>query len=82
MQPLEDADKNGWTVADFSGMVVEIDLGSSQTGGIDQLSHHLIHLYQPSDVRPTHNIRHGHSQTAHRVKFTLVPTTTPPATDA
>ncbi|GFW31141.1 transposable element Tcb1 transposase [Trichonephila clavipes] len=26
MRPLEDADKNGWTVADFSVMMVAVDL--------------------------------------------------------
>ncbi|GFV91268.1 hypothetical protein TNCV_897871 [Trichonephila clavipes] len=40
MRPLEDAGKNGWTVADFSVMMVAVDLGSQR----------LIHRYQHSDV--------------------------------
>ncbi|GFW72866.1 hypothetical protein TNCV_1267091 [Trichonephila clavipes] len=30
MRPLEDADKNGWTGADFSVMLVAVDLGPQQ----------------------------------------------------
>ncbi|GFX79538.1 uncharacterized protein TNCV_825271 [Trichonephila clavipes] len=30
MRPLEDAGKNGWTVADFSVMIVAVDLGTQQ----------------------------------------------------
>ncbi|GFT37437.1 uncharacterized protein TNCV_150431 [Trichonephila clavipes] len=40
----------------------------------------LIHLYQPSDVRPTREFPHDHSQTSDRAKFTLVPASMPPAT--
>ncbi|GFU51097.1 HTH_Tnp_Tc3_2 domain-containing protein [Trichonephila clavipes] len=32
MRPLGDAGKNGWTVADFSVMMVAIDLGSQRIG--------------------------------------------------
>ncbi|GFX48053.1 hypothetical protein TNCV_4113881 [Trichonephila clavipes] len=32
MWPLENADKNGWTVADFSVMMVAVDLGPQQIG--------------------------------------------------
>ncbi|GFW43122.1 transposable element Tc1 transposase [Trichonephila clavipes] len=46
MRPLEDVEKNGWTMADFSVMMVAVDLGPQQIG---------------------------------RVKFTVVPTVTPPA---
>ncbi|GFY05558.1 hypothetical protein TNCV_4370671 [Trichonephila clavipes] len=33
MRPLEDAGKNGWTMADFSVMRVAVDLGPSRSGG-------------------------------------------------
>ncbi|GFV30741.1 hypothetical protein TNCV_2468481 [Trichonephila clavipes] len=56
--PLGDAGKNGWTVADFSVMMVAVDQGPQQMGRTDwlseQLSQHLIHRYQPSDGRPAH----------------------------
>ncbi|GFU13331.1 uncharacterized protein TNCV_3843291 [Trichonephila clavipes] len=55
MRPLEDAGKNGWTVADFSVMRVAVDLGPHQIGRTDwmsdQLSQPSLHRYQPSDVR-------------------------------
>ncbi|GFT05343.1 transposable element Tc1 transposase [Trichonephila clavipes] len=88
MRPLEDVDKNGWTVADFSTMMVEDDLGLQQIGRtnrlLDQLSQGLIPRYQPSDLRPAHESQTtlDHSQTADRAKFTLVLTTTLPATPA
>ncbi|GFX94185.1 hypothetical protein TNCV_4292301 [Trichonephila clavipes] len=37
IRPLEDADKNGWTVPDFSVMMVAVDLGPRQIGRIDCL---------------------------------------------
>ncbi|GFY16857.1 uncharacterized protein TNCV_3689151 [Trichonephila clavipes] len=53
MWPLEDAVKNGWTMADFSIIMVAVDLGQQQIGRTnclsDQLSQHLIHRYQPSE---------------------------------
>ncbi|PRD21377.1 UNVERIFIED_CONTAM: hypothetical protein NCL1_51885 [Trichonephila clavipes] len=52
MRPLEEADKNGWTVADFRVRMVAVDLGTQQIrtdGLLDQLSQRLIHRYQPSD---------------------------------
>ncbi|GFU43253.1 hypothetical protein TNCV_1567021 [Trichonephila clavipes] len=30
MRPLENADKNGWTMTDFCVMMVAVDLGSQQ----------------------------------------------------
>ncbi|GFT44712.1 hypothetical protein TNCV_2845041 [Trichonephila clavipes] len=58
MRPLEGAGKNGWTMADFSVMMVAVDLGPRQIGKSDelsdQLSQRLIHHNQPSDVRPAH----------------------------
>ncbi|GFT10355.1 uncharacterized protein TNCV_3735841 [Trichonephila clavipes] len=57
MRPLKDADKNGWAVTDFSVMMVAVDLRPLQIRRTDwlsdQLPQHLIHHYQPSDVRPT-----------------------------
>ncbi|GFS96335.1 uncharacterized protein TNCV_16811 [Trichonephila clavipes] len=57
IQPLKDADKNGWTVADISVMMIAIDLEPQQIGKTDGLSEQpsqcLIHRYEPSDVRPT-----------------------------
>ncbi|GFY14564.1 hypothetical protein TNCV_4827681 [Trichonephila clavipes] len=50
MWSLEDADKNGWTVADFSVIMVTDDLGPQQIGRTDQQSQRLIHRYQPSNV--------------------------------
>ncbi|GFY19375.1 hypothetical protein TNCV_4127621 [Trichonephila clavipes] len=35
MQPFEDAGKNGWTVADFSVMMIAVDLGLQQTRRTD-----------------------------------------------
>ncbi|GFX63550.1 transposable element Tc1 transposase [Trichonephila clavipes] len=46
MRPLQDADKNGWTVADFCIIMVVVDLPQ-------QISQRLIYRYQPSYVRPT-----------------------------
>ncbi|GFV01425.1 transposable element Tc1 transposase [Trichonephila clavipes] len=52
---LEDAGKNGWTMADFSVMMVAVELGQ-QIGRTDwlsdQLSQSLIHCYQPLDAQP------------------------------
>ncbi|GFX41733.1 uncharacterized protein TNCV_388461 [Trichonephila clavipes] len=57
MRQLQDADKNGWTVAAFSVMMVTVDLGPQQIRRTDclsdQMSQRLIHRYLPSDVRPT-----------------------------
>ncbi|GFW89152.1 hypothetical protein TNCV_2685861 [Trichonephila clavipes] len=58
VRPLEDADKNGRTVADFIVMMVAINLGPQQIRSTDrlsdQMSQRLIHCYQPSDARPAH----------------------------
>ncbi|GFX04580.1 hypothetical protein TNCV_901081 [Trichonephila clavipes] len=35
MRPLKDAGKNGWTEADFSVMMVMVDLGPQQIGRTD-----------------------------------------------
>ncbi|GFW21658.1 hypothetical protein TNCV_4281731 [Trichonephila clavipes] len=35
MRPLEDAGKKGWTMTDFSGMMVAVDLGPQQIGRTD-----------------------------------------------
>ncbi|GFW15537.1 uncharacterized protein TNCV_4656771 [Trichonephila clavipes] len=65
MRPLEDAGKNGWTVANFNVMMVEVNLKPQQIGrkdGLsDQLSQRLIHRYQPSDVRPTQDKARPHA---------------------
>ncbi|GFX97102.1 hypothetical protein TNCV_555921 [Trichonephila clavipes] len=54
---LEDAGKNEWTMADFSVIMVLVDLGPQRIKRtdllIDQESQRLIHRYQPSDLRPT-----------------------------
>ncbi|GFU23369.1 uncharacterized protein TNCV_2369111 [Trichonephila clavipes] len=50
MWPLEDA---GWTVPDFSVMLVAVNLRPQQIQRTDLLSQCLIRRYQPSDVRPT-----------------------------
>ncbi|GFY02730.1 hypothetical protein TNCV_3506101 [Trichonephila clavipes] len=34
-RPLEDSGKNGWTMADFSVMMVAVDLGEQQMGRTD-----------------------------------------------
>ncbi|GFX53629.1 hypothetical protein TNCV_1185581 [Trichonephila clavipes] len=35
MRPLDDSDKNRWTVADFSVMMLEVDIGPQQIGRTD-----------------------------------------------
>ncbi|GFW68558.1 uncharacterized protein TNCV_529131 [Trichonephila clavipes] len=56
MRPSEDTGKNGWTMADFSVMMVEVDLGPRQIWKSDrlsdQLSQRLIHHNQPSELCP------------------------------
>ncbi|GFT72567.1 hypothetical protein TNCV_974181 [Trichonephila clavipes] len=58
MQTLEDAGKHGWKMADFSAMMVAVDLGPQQIERTDclsyQLSQRLIHRYQPSDELHAH----------------------------
>ncbi|GFT69457.1 hypothetical protein TNCV_1297511 [Trichonephila clavipes] len=58
MRALEDAGKNEWKMVDFIDRILVVDLGPQQIGRTDlmsdQLSQHLIHRYQPSDVRPAH----------------------------
>ena len=58
MPQLKDSRKNGKTIADFSLMMIEIDLEPQRIGRkewlSDQLSHCLIQHYQPSDVRSTY----------------------------
>ncbi|GFU96724.1 uncharacterized protein TNCV_839491 [Trichonephila clavipes] len=65
MRLLEDADKNGWTVADFSVMMVVVDIGPQQIGRTyllsDQPAQRLSHHYQPSDVRPTQDMARTHA---------------------
>ncbi|GFU46696.1 hypothetical protein TNCV_1419571 [Trichonephila clavipes] len=67
MRPLEDTDKNVWTAADFSVMMIVVYLGPLQIGRTDLLSDKLpqclIHSYQPLDVRPT---REYPTMTIHR----------------
>ncbi|GFV68508.1 hypothetical protein TNCV_3129641 [Trichonephila clavipes] len=54
MRSLEYDGKNGWSMADFSVMMVAVDLGPQQIDRTDHLSQHLIHRYQPSDCRRLH----------------------------
>ncbi|GFX86500.1 uncharacterized protein TNCV_3727691 [Trichonephila clavipes] len=37
VRPLEEADKNGWTMVDFNIMMVAVDIGSQQIGRTDKL---------------------------------------------
>ncbi|GFY05560.1 hypothetical protein TNCV_4370691 [Trichonephila clavipes] len=66
--------------------MVAVDLGHSISGGqIDcQVSCHSARLMVDNDESgdPHMSVHHDHSQTADRVKFMLVPTTTSPATYA
>ncbi|GFU79116.1 uncharacterized protein TNCV_1517161 [Trichonephila clavipes] len=65
MRLLEDADKNGWTEADFSIMRVAVNLTPLLMGRTncfsDQLSQRLIYCYHPSDVRPTQDKARAHA---------------------
>ncbi|GFU36611.1 hypothetical protein TNCV_802691 [Trichonephila clavipes] len=83
MQPIEDAGKNGWRVADFSVIMVAADLGPQQIGRttIDcQISCHSVSFiainHQTCD--PHTSVHHDYSQMADRAKFTRLPIATPP----
>ncbi|GFW04881.1 hypothetical protein TNCV_4881161 [Trichonephila clavipes] len=86
MRPLEDAGKNGWTTADFSAMMVAVDLAPFRSGGqIDCPIHCHIDLFiviSHQTCGSHTSVEHGYSQTGDRAKFTLVPTAMPPATPA
>ncbi|GFT18523.1 hypothetical protein TNCV_1708381 [Trichonephila clavipes] len=86
MRLLEDTRKNGWTVADFSVLIVAVDLGPQQIRRIDllsdRLSQRLIHLINHQTSDPPTSVHHDHSQTADRAKFMLVLIAMLPATPA
>ncbi|GFS66239.1 transposable element Tc1 transposase [Trichonephila clavipes] len=72
MRPLESAGKNGWNIADFSVMMVAVDLGTQQFDC--QISCHsalFIVINQYMCVLHT-SVSHGHSQ-SEESRFQLCP---------
>ncbi|GFT08989.1 hypothetical protein TNCV_4104691 [Trichonephila clavipes] len=62
--------RNEWTMADFCVMMVTVDLGPQ----------HIVRSAVTAPDSSLSTIHHDPSQTADRVKFTLVTTATSPAT--